>query len=195
MSPAASVLGMPTGEFLIWLGVSGFLSLFGLWGGFRRLHHARLIENVPTAKVRSAHQGYVELVGTAEALPGEPVIAPLSGSVCCWYDYRIERRSGKHWNIVDKGTSEAVFAIRDDTGRCLIDPEAADSRSGTLRGGGVSERPKEHASKACEGATPPWVQIPPPPLPSATAPRPHRREAPFALVAGQHGRLGRAHQE
>jgi hypothetical protein len=29
----------------------------------------------------------------------------------------------------------------------------------------VSERPKEHASKACEGATPPWVQIPPlPPL-------------------------------
>ncbi len=37
-------------------------------------------------------------------------------------------------------------------------------RPGTLCGGGVSERPKEHASKACEGATPPWVQIPPPPL-------------------------------
>src|SRR5690348_4066897 len=36
--------------------------------------------------------------------------------------------------------------------------------SGTLFGGGVSERPKEHASKACEGATPPWVQVPPPPL-------------------------------
>ena len=29
--------------------------------------------------------------------------------------------------------------------------------------GGVSERPKEHASKACVGASPPWVQIPPPP--------------------------------
>ena len=35
--------------------------------------------------------------------------------------------------------------------------------SGTLVGGGVSERPKEHASKACVGASPPWVQIPPPP--------------------------------
>ena len=35
--------------------------------------------------------------------------------------------------------------------------------SDTLFGGGVSERPKEHASKACEGASPPWVQIPPPP--------------------------------
>ena len=37
------------------------------------------------------------------------------------------------------------------------------ANSGTLVGGGVSERPKEHASKACVGVTPPWVQIPPPP--------------------------------
>ena len=33
----------------------------------------------------------------------------------------------------------------------------------TLLGGGVSERPKERASKARVGATSPWVQIPPPP--------------------------------
>ena len=33
----------------------------------------------------------------------------------------------------------------------------------TLLVGGVSERPKEHASKACVGVTSPWVQIPPPP--------------------------------
>ena len=32
-----------------------------------------------------------------------------------------------------------------------------------LLGGGVSERPKERASKARVGATSPWVQIPPPP--------------------------------
>ena len=42
-------------------------------------------------------------------------------------------------------------------------PSRRRPESGTLPGGGVSERPKEHASKACEGATPPWVQIPPPP--------------------------------
>src|ERR1700748_652895 len=40
---------------------------------------------------------------------------------------------------------------------------SADRSAGTLAHGGVSERSKEHASKACEGATPPWVQIPPPP--------------------------------
>ena len=32
-----------------------------------------------------------------------------------------------------------------------------------LSHGGVSERPKERASKARVGATSPWVQIPPPP--------------------------------
>ncbi len=34
---------------------------------------------------------------------------------------------------------------------------------GKVVNGVVSERPKEHASKACEGASPPWVQIPPAP--------------------------------
>ena len=46
--------------------------------------------------------------------------------------------------------------------------------SDTLFGGGVSERPKEHASKACEGATPPWVQIPPPPPSFSGSPPGHR---------------------
>ena len=36
-------------------------------------------------------------------------------------------------------------------------------RAGILAGGDVSERPKEHASKACVGESPPWVQIPPSP--------------------------------
>ena len=37
-------------------------------------------------------------------------------------------------------------------------------RSCTLLRGGVSEWPKEHASKACDGLRRPRVQIPPPPL-------------------------------
>src|SRR5688500_18190166 len=47
-------------------------------------------------------------------------------------------------------------------------PRGEPRGSGTLLGGGVSEWPKEHASKACEGASPPRVQIPPPP-PSSRA--------------------------
>ena len=37
------------------------------------------------------------------------------------------------------------------------------ARTSGTSGGGVSERPKENASKAFVGASPPWVQIPPPP--------------------------------
>ena len=42
----------------------------------------------------------------------------------------------------------------------------------TLRSGGVSERPKERASKARVGETQPWVQIPPPPPTSITSESP-----------------------
>lgn len=123
MSLAEVVAGMPLPHFLAWLGVAGFLTVLGLWAGFVRLHRARMIENVPTAKVRSAPQGYVELTGTAEALPGEPIIAPLSGAPCCWYRYLIQSRANKSWTVVDKGVSDGVFVLRDDTGQCLIDPE------------------------------------------------------------------------
>ena len=65
-----------------------------------------------------------------------------------------------------------VRAFRDALERAAARP-ASDfgsllAASGNLSGGGVSERPKEHASKACVGASPPWVQIPPPP-PASTA--------------------------
>lgn len=48
----------------------------------------------------------------------------------------------------------------------------------------MSERPKEHASKACEGATPPWVQIPPPPPASRTKKDPALHRGVLLLAAG-----------
>ena len=99
---------------------------FGLYIGFVSLHRYRLIEDVPTAKIRSAHQGYVELIGQAVMMEGEPIVAPLSQTQCCWYSFRIERRSGKHWNTVESGTSDNLFVLRDDTGDCVVDPEGAE---------------------------------------------------------------------
>ena len=100
--------------------------LVALYFAFTGLHRVRRIEDVPTAKVRSAAQGYVELVGTAHALDGEPIIAPLSRISCCWFSYRIDRRSGKHWRPVDSGVSDGIFLLRDDSGDCVIDPEGAE---------------------------------------------------------------------
>jgi hypothetical protein len=97
--------------------------------GFSGLRRTRHIEDVPTARVRSAPQGYVELIGTARPLDGEPIIAPLSNTACCWYSYRVERRRGKDWSVVQSGKSDGIFLLRDKTGDCVIDPEDAEVTS------------------------------------------------------------------
>lgn len=108
------------------MAVAAVAALIGLFVGFKSLRRYRLIENVPTARVRSAHQGYVELIGRAVMLDGEPVVAPLSHLQCCWFSYRVEKRGDKHWRTVQSGASDALFLLRDDTGDCVIDPEGAE---------------------------------------------------------------------
>ncbi len=102
------------------------LALASLLAGFSGLRRTRHIEDVPTARVRSAHQGYVELIGTAHTMGGEPIIAPLSNTSCCWYRFRVERRSGKDWRTVRSGSSDGIFMLSDGTGNCVIDPEGAE---------------------------------------------------------------------
>ena len=90
---------------------------------------------------------------------------PKAGAVGSLWDVVRDRRLNHRPEVIGGVlAAECAALLRDffaDTG---AEPSVAAARSGRLAGGGVSERPKEHASKACEGATPPWVQIPPPPL-------------------------------
>lgn len=112
----------------------GFCALFSGFGFLqykRSLHRYRLIENMPRSLLRSAAQGYVELHGTARPLPGEPILAPLSGKPCVWFSFAVaERRrdgNGKtKWVTVERGTSTDHFQLHDDTGDCIVDPEGAD---------------------------------------------------------------------
>ena len=99
------------------------------------LNRSRMIENVPTSKIRSASQGYVELEGKAMTMEGPIIISPLSGKSCVWYRYKIEEKvkeynskgkSHTYWKVVKKETSDAIFLLQDDTGRCVIDPDDAD---------------------------------------------------------------------
>jgi hypothetical protein len=99
-----------------------------IWRNFRRL---RVIEDTPTARVRSAPQGYVELQGQVSGLSGQPVIAPLTRTACVWFRYRIDReqhnsRSGSRWAEIESGTSDTPFLLSDDTGECLVDPRRAE---------------------------------------------------------------------
>ncbi|NJD08496.1 MAG: hypothetical protein FIA97_18655 [Methylococcaceae bacterium] len=129
----------------------GAAALALLYLAFRALRRSRMMEDLPTSKLRSAAQGYVELEGWARLMPGEPIIAPLSGLSCAWYRYRVERRDqsldpndrrSSDWHTVEKGVSEAIFLLEDGTGRCIVDPEGAEvTPSVRLCWRGQTERP------------------------------------------------------
>ena len=126
-------------------------SAFCSWRTWRHVSHIRLIEDPPTAKIRSAPQGYVELEGVGKLMDGPPIIAKLSGLPCVWYRYQIEQQVTYHhkghtqtrWEVIEKDESNETFWLQDETGRVVIDPEGADVaprhkdrwRSGTSLGG------------------------------------------------------------
>jgi hypothetical protein len=126
--------------------VSIILCAIGFFVGFYYFFRMRVLENIPTSKIRSAAQGYVELAGQGQLLEGPEIIAPLTGKTCTWYHYMIQerRRSGKNnrWVTIAEGTSEDLFLLLDDTGRCVIDPEGASVLPGeTNTWYGTSPRP------------------------------------------------------
>jgi hypothetical protein len=100
------------------------VSFFAWTANFRRY---RQIHDLPTSKVASAAQGYVELFGHAENIEGAPVVSKLTGLPCCWYRYTIERKgSDDKWEYADSGESNDHFFLVDDTGQCVISPEGAE---------------------------------------------------------------------
>lgn len=105
---------------------------------WNRWHRARLIDDLPTARIRSAAQGYTELHGSAHMLEGFTTASPLSGRSCVWFRFKIERssrdsRGRRSWRAIHTGSSDTPFVISDDTGRCLIDPRGAEVTSSRKR--------------------------------------------------------------
>jgi hypothetical protein len=100
------------------------VSFFAWMANYRRY---RQIHDLPTSKVASAAQGYVELFGRSVPIPDSPILAPLSGLACCWYSYTIEEKgSDNKWKHVDSGESIAHFLLVDDTGQAVISPDGAE---------------------------------------------------------------------
>ncbi|HLS98021.1 MAG: GIDE domain-containing protein [Porticoccaceae bacterium] len=120
---------MPAGKFYMGLALASGAALIGLHQALRGLFKARLIEDIPTSRIRSASQGYVELIGLASGR-GSTLASPLTASPCLWWRYTIERleRSGKsrRWRVVEKGHSEAPFFLDDGSGLCRIEPAGAE---------------------------------------------------------------------
>jgi hypothetical protein len=120
-------------EILIALGLSCAVVLAGFWFGFRFLKRYRLIADTPTARVQSAHQGYVELQGQARPSHGGLLHSPLTGRECVWYHYKVEREKGsgknRRWVCEREGTSDEWFQLQDRSGICQIDPQGAEVKA------------------------------------------------------------------
>lgn len=105
------------------------LTLFGmLREASRYFMFARMAEDMPTATIHSAAQGYREIQGTTEGLFQAPLQTPLTRTPCLWYRYKIEKYVGgdsNDWEMIEQEESEQVFLIRDETGKCIIDPQRA----------------------------------------------------------------------
>ena len=132
---AARVQGLSTEGFwfiFVLLLVASAAAFYFIW---RSLHRARIIEDMPTARIRSAPQGYVELEGVGRLLEGTPIVGPLTGIHCLWFRYKIEHRetqrdsrghSRSTWSTLQSGVSDGLFLLEDETARCIIDPDGAE---------------------------------------------------------------------
>ncbi len=133
------VLGLPGLQFTLliwWLSADQdqppwlpptLLLCSGLLGLWRSLRHARLVEDQPTARIASAAQGYVELLGRGLPQAGTPLLSPLSGLQVLWWRLLTEKQqSNGEWRQESLEQSQASFLLDDGSASCLIDPEGAE---------------------------------------------------------------------
>jgi hypothetical protein len=102
------------------------LILASLWLWRANFRRVRAVADTPTSRIASAHQGYVELHGTARS-EGAEIRAPLTKRPCVWYRYRIERKGSKNkWVTEETGASDAPFLLDDGSGKAVLDPRKAE---------------------------------------------------------------------
>ena len=125
-------------DFWFWVLILAFAVIGGGRLALRWIQIARLIEDTPRSRIRSAAQGYVELAGSTSWLSGTTNVAPLTQRPCVWWRFKIQKRvqsgSGtrrrESWRTIDQGRSSQPFRLDDGTGSCIVQPEGAEIVTG-----------------------------------------------------------------
>ncbi len=122
-----ALIDAPAGYFWSVCALLLAISLFALLRYATALSAWLTMRSVQTSRTRSASQGYTELQGRAQRMPGEPIIAPLTRQDCVWYDYRVNGfpKDARSWFGIERGVSDAIFWIEDSNERSIVDPEGA----------------------------------------------------------------------
>ena len=108
----------------------GFLAgIILIFSGFRWLKKKKIVEEIPTSKIRSIAMGLVEVKGKAKAVKEQHAL--LTGRKCCYYAYKVYKRyTGKNRKQrqvipITKGKSEEPFYIHDATGKVMVEAKDA----------------------------------------------------------------------
>ena len=128
---ASLVLTAPPGGFWTLTAVALLAGSAALWRAQVFLARQRLIEDTPTAFIRSAPQGYIELQGRpTDGRRPDPCAALVAALhlVSRKVERREQRGNGRGRraaHTIEQGVSGDLFYLVDDTGRCAIDPDGA----------------------------------------------------------------------
>ena len=105
------------------------LAIGGLVAWLGALKRYRVIADTPTATLRSAAQGYVELMGSCGVVAGGELLRFGKAPPCLWFRAIItehRRGFGKNDTRTHVEQSDECFLIEDATGECVVDPEHAE---------------------------------------------------------------------
>jgi len=88
----------------------------------------RTIADTPTALLRSAAQGYVEIYGRGQLMPGAHPLYYGQLPPCLWYQVIIIENAGSstHKAQTRSVVSDDLFLIDDGSDQCVIDPDHAE---------------------------------------------------------------------
>ncbi|MCX8082356.1 MAG: E3 ubiquitin ligase family protein [bacterium] len=126
-----------------WAVVGLVAGIYFFFTGFRKLWAKRLIQNIPTSKIRSIAMGLVEVNGIA--LPDVLLTGPYTKMPCVFYHILVERlvrtEKSTYWVKELEVKTDIPFFVQDDTGTVMIDPSDAETdlplRYSNMEGGRI----------------------------------------------------------
>lgn len=122
------IQGAPLGVFVVMVLLPLAMAGICVFAGLRARRQAQLVTSTRSVPIGMADDGYRQFEGTAEAVGGQTVQAPLTGSACVWFEAKVEeyisrRRSSSErsdWQVVRSLTSSTPLLVRDGTGACVV---------------------------------------------------------------------------
>lgn len=113
----------------IWAIIGFFAGIYFFFRGFKKLWEKRLIQNIPTSKIRSIAMGQVEIQGIA--LADVLLTGPYTKVPCVFYhiieEHLVRTQKSTHWVKDLEVKTDIPFFVKDDTGAVMIDPSGAET--------------------------------------------------------------------